>query len=370
MGSEAIRCHPEKIWGVRGSYRRCLNHVSLSEDELNFPHVFFITTTSLLSCASPVDTALVPASLFTMDLARAVTAVATVSITRDAQFLGLRACANTCVLGSDFSGEITAGLLGYIGCPYPWYNVCYCNTAIVTQASSFISSCISAACSELDDVPSAVAAWEGYCGSAGFPMNNIAQTTVETITSGTITKPTTLVVTVPNTIAPTVTAITSGGFASGQGSFGSAPSTSSPNSDSQSTSTSTSSTSPTQSNVGAIAGGVVGGVVAIGIAAVIITMLVLREKRRARREQLLAPVQPWQPPTAPSLPQSPPIQPPQSQVVTEKIPKTPAMAQTTPIYRAEERAYIDPELDGASRMRPELGVGSNQPWSHVPEMQA
>jgi hypothetical protein len=297
-----------------------------------------------------------------MDLVRAVTKIATVSITSNAQFLGLRACANTCVFGGEFIES--AGLLAYIGCTYPWYDACYCNTAIVPQASSFVSSCISAACSEVNDVPNAFSVWEGYCGSAGFPMNNIAQTTVETITSGTITEPTTLVVTVPNTITPTVTATTSGGFASGQGSLGGSSSTSSANSESQSPSTSASSTTPAQSNVGAIAGGVVGGVVAIGIAAVIITMLILRDRRRARREQRLAPVQTWQPPEGPSLP------PPQ-QVVTEKIPKTPAMAQTTPIYRAEERQYIDPELDGRARIAPELeGLGSNRPWSNVPEMQA
>jgi hypothetical protein len=242
-----------------------------------------------------------------------------ISIESYSAFLGLRSCAGNCLLNQGPLSQYAPDLVSYIGCENGRYNTCYCNSGIVTQASSFVSSCVSKTCGEVADVTSAVQAWEGYCSDAGYPLGNLAVTTAETLTSRTATQPTTLVATVPATVAPTATATNSGVISSFQTSaltIGAAASSSSPGSNAQSTLTLASSVSA-QSNTGAIAGGVVGGVAVLGIIAIIITMLILRERRRSQREKSAANAV-WQPP-APSEP------------TTEKMVKTPATASSAPV---------------------------------------
>jgi hypothetical protein len=164
---------------------------------------------------------------------------------------------------------------------------------------------------------------------AGYPLGNLAVTTAETLTSRTATQPTTLVATVPATVTPIATATNSGVVSSFQTSAltSGAAASSSPGSNAQSTSTSASSV-PAQSNTGAIAGGVVGGVAVLGIVAIIITMLILRERRRSRREKLAANAV-WQPP-APSEP------------TTEKMVKTPVMVSSARVVSPTHAAPSPP----------------------------
>jgi hypothetical protein len=274
-----------------------------------------------------------------------------ISIDSYSAFLGLRSCAGNCLL---FQGALSAygpDLVSYIGCEKGRYNTCYCNSGIATQASSFVSSCVSQTCSEVADVSSAVQAWGGYCSDAGYPLGNLAVTTAETLTSKTATQPTTLVATVPATVAPIATATNSGLISSFQTSaltFGAtASSSSSPGSNAQSTLTSASSV-PAQSNTGAIAGGVVGGVAVLGIIAIIITMLFLRDRRRGRREKLAANAV-WQPPAP-------------SELTIEKMVKTPVMASSAPVVSPTHVAPSPPvaralprTLDGES---PLAGTGA------------
>jgi hypothetical protein len=242
-----------------------------------------------------------------------------ISINSYSAFLGLRACAANCLLFQGGLSVFAPDLVSYIGCENGRYNTCYCNSGIVTQASSFVSSCVSKTCSEVADASSAVQAWEGYCSDAGYPLGNLAVTTAETLTSGTATQSTTLVVTVPATVAPIATTTNSvviSSFQTSAPTFGVAASSSSPGSNAQSILTSASSV-PAQSNTGAIVGGVVGGVAVLGIVAIIIAMLFLRDRRRSRREKSAANAV-LQPP-APSEP------------TTEKMVKTPVMVSSAPV---------------------------------------
>jgi len=218
-------------------------------------------------------------------------------------------------------------------------------------------------CDEDADVSAAFGAYENYCSGAGYPLvDNIAVTTAETITSGTVTEPTTFVVTVANTAAPTVTATSSDGNVLGQSSYATSATafTSSQRPISQSTTTPSDSGNSSQSNAGAIAGGVVGGVVAIGIVAIIITVLILRERRRNRVIQ---------PPASPAWgQQTAPFRPPLV-AGARAIPKTSATTQAAPAYTMEDAIQRDPKLDGVARMGPELdGWGGHMPRPPFQEM--
>jgi hypothetical protein len=296
--------------------------------------------------------------LLFISLARSQSSLPTISIFSYDGYLGLRDCATSCVAGSP--GNFHFGLLGFIGCPQPFLNTCYCNSNIIPQASSFISGCVTSYCSESADVPVAFSVWEEYCGSAGvtgFPMDVAAQTTAAVATSGITTSPMTEALSVPTTEAPTVHATTASTAAltiDGHTYTSVASSMISGSSNSQPSSNTPVATTGGELNVGAIAGGVVGGVVVLGAVAIIITMLILKD-RRQRRFELAQP-----PPT------QPPVYPSTGLEVDRRIPKTPAMIHAAPVYTVDAGTENGKDLDRTATADAEMDGVGRPSW---PEMQ-
>ena len=239
--------------------------------------------------------------------------LATVSLAHDNGFLGLRFCAQYCV----------AGLADSIGCLYPDYNICYCNSNIIPGGSSFISTCVTSHCSESADISTAFAVWTGYCESAGFPMTAPAQAT-EAATTAT-------------TGGAVIGATTEAPTANGR-TFTSLVSVTATNI------SNTQTTTESKLNIGAIVGGVLGLVIVLGIVAVAITMLILRDRRQRRFES--------QPATQPMAIRPPPVYPRDSEV-DQRISKTPVMLHATPVY-AGDRIESGHELDGRTATGAEM----------------
>ena len=258
--------------------------------------------------------------------------LATVSLGHDSGYLGLRDCAQSCVSGIWFDGSDKTGLVGFIGCPFPDYNNCYCNSNIIPDGSSFISACVTSQCSESADISTAFAVWIGYCESAGFPMTGPAQAAATTTTNGAVIGATTEAPTATLTASTSIITFTSGGRTF-----------TSPVSVTATGISNTQTTTGSKLNIGAIVGGAVGLVIVLGIVAVAITMLILRDRRRRRFE--------LQPVTQP-----PPVYPRDSEV-NQQIPKTPVMIHTSPVY-AGDRIESGHELDGRTATGAEMeGVG-------------
>ena len=221
-------------------------------------------------------------SLSTSALAVSTTPLLSVSIESDDDYLALRNCAADCVtdLPSAIGCEDVGGL--YV----KYYNTCFCNEGFIPLATSFLGSCISSACSGGGvDYPAAVTAYEDYCITAGYPMNNVAQpTAAPSVVSSTVTAANGQASTVLFTVTPTgttetqtlvstPTAITLSTVLIGP-------------TGSQSTSVNTETTTSKRLDIGPIVGGAVGGVLIIGIAATIITWMILREKRKRRAMEM------------------------------------------------------------------------------------
>jgi hypothetical protein len=230
---------------------------------------------------------------------------------------------------------------GEVGCGDALVDACVCRNDLWSIASSFFTSCISTRCGTTvtNDLASALSLYNGYCHVDSTTLQNDL---VPPSTTVAVAAKTTTQASGPAPIA------TSSAVASTLTSFA----TSNP----QSTSTSTPANpeTPEPSNVGAIVGGAVAGVVTIGIVAIILTMLILRERRRRRSEQHLA----SQPAMQTSRkPFSPPV------VVAT------AMTGIVPEDRAEGRGAGEQELDSRAGMAQELERwGGHRPRWNVPEM--
>jgi hypothetical protein len=64
-------------------------------------------------------------------------------------------------------------LMPAIGCDAPWDNACLCNTALVSTARAFLSTCIASKCSTSVDAPqvtNALSVYGAYCSAAGLPL--------------------------------------------------------------------------------------------------------------------------------------------------------------------------------------------------------
>ncbi|KAN0099836.1 hypothetical protein V8E51_013611 [Hyaloscypha variabilis] len=217
-------------------------------------------------------------SLRTSALAGSTTALLSVSIQSDDDYLALRNCAATCVV--DLPAAIGCKPAG--GFYVTYYNSCFCNEGFIPLATSYLGSCISSACSGGGvDYPAAVTVYEDYCITAGYPMNNVAQpTAAPSVVPSTVTAANGQASTVLFTVTPTGTTETQ--------TLGSTPAAitlstkSIESSSSHGTSVNTQRTAPKSLDIGPIIGGAVGGVLIIGIAATIITWMILREKRKRR----------------------------------------------------------------------------------------
>ncbi|KAL2137259.1 hypothetical protein VTI74DRAFT_4990 [Chaetomium olivicolor] len=76
-------------------------------------------------------------------------------------------------------------LMPAMGCHAPWENSCLCNTASVSAAAAFLSSCITRGCSTDTKAPQVTAALSvhgAYCSAAGLPLPIAAVTTPTTDT--------------------------------------------------------------------------------------------------------------------------------------------------------------------------------------------
>ena len=228
-------------------------------------------------------------------LAVTTTTLPTVSIANDLDFIALRTCAAGCIYNIYGQGTY---LPGFIGCAHQddgysvnFYNTCFCNAGYIPQATSFLGSCISSACSDGIDVPAAITVWENYCTTAGYPMNNVAEpTTIPDISvvSSTVTAANGQASTILVTVTPT-TGTTETQTLVGASTVITFSTVSLGPSDSQSTSANTETTPSKNLNLGPIIGGAIGGVLILGISAAIITWMILREKRKHRATKLTAP---------------------------------------------------------------------------------
>ena len=272
------------------------------------------------------------------------------TLTKYPGYVGLRSCVADCVAGYDFAND---GLIGFIGCPYPLYNTCYCNSNIIPEGSSFLSTCVTSRCSESADVPAAFSVWTGYCDAAGFPMNAAAQTTAAAATSSGTTLATTTNAAIgattqaPTPVATTATSIST--FTTGGRTF----------TTSISSVATTASLGPqteasgSQLNVGAIAGGSVGVAIVLGVVAIIIAMMVLKHRRQR-----------------PSNPAPPPVTQPTvfyplaDPDIDRRRAKNPVIIHTDPM-NAPDRTENNPMSTGRVTMGNELDGEGRSPWREL-----
>jgi hypothetical protein len=219
-------------------------------------------------------------SLSRLALADSVTTLLTVSIQKANDFLALRTCAASCVEG--LPGAIGCLIGSYGNGDGDYYNTCFCNSGFIPQATSYLGSCISSACSDGGiDYPAAVTVYEGYCITAGYPMGNVAQpTAAPSVVSSTVTAANGQASTVLFIVTPTGTTETQTLVGTPVVVTLSTVSLGSPSS--QSTPANTSTTTSKNSEISTIVGGAVGGVLILGIAATVITWMILREQRKRR----------------------------------------------------------------------------------------
>jgi hypothetical protein len=243
---------------------------------------------------------------------------------------------------------------GAVGCAEALIDDCVCRNDLWSIASSFFTTCISTRCGTTvtNDLASALSLYNGYCHIDSTTLQNDILPQSKTVVAKTTTQVSdpTLKAT-SSAVASTLAPFTTSNFQSA--SISNLQSTSTPNPQSTSTLTSANTETPGHSNVGPIVGGAVAGVVAIGIVAIIITMLILRERRR-RREQHLVP--------QPAMRTS-------QKLFSQPVVVATANAGTVPVDRAEGRGAGEQELDGRAEMGPELeGWGSHRPRWNIPEM--
>jgi hypothetical protein len=95
-------------------------------------------------------------------------APATQSLYSEDLYKQQRSCAQCCFEGCCcINDDLVAGGLS---CPSPVLNSCYCRGDLQAAAVSYISSCVSSACSsDTVDIQSATSLYQAYCVSNGYP---------------------------------------------------------------------------------------------------------------------------------------------------------------------------------------------------------
>ncbi|KAE8452937.1 hypothetical protein EG329_012124 [Mollisiaceae sp. DMI_Dod_QoI] len=208
-------------------------------------------------------------------------------------------CVRECLM-QEFEAGVPDGLIlaAALGCTSPYYNGCYCTSAVASAATSLLSECIVEACSGTAEIPDAFSIYNNYCTTAGYPgpatnvaqTTNIAKTTATAQNSGQAAPPSTTLVT-----GAIVYTVSNGGSTllfteTGVQTVITTPITSS--------SPSLHSKRKKKVNVGAVVGGVLGGLLLIAILlAVFLIWLPRRQKEMAAVESL--------PPSGPFVPTQP-----------------------------------------------------------------
>ncbi|KAK2731094.1 hypothetical protein CKAH01_09165 [Colletotrichum kahawae] len=106
-------------------------------------------------------------------------ALARVSIFSEVAYSTARACAAGCLV---YNGNYPCGVGGYqdlgvaLQCGCQSINGCYCNTALASSATSYISSCVSKGCSKVEnwsvDLTSMLDLYDSYCATANGQAAN------------------------------------------------------------------------------------------------------------------------------------------------------------------------------------------------------
>jgi hypothetical protein len=86
-----------------------------------------------------------------------------ISITGTEEFEDLNVCLQNCV----YLNVDSNGLANILGCALPVPNACYCNADKLQIATNAISSCITADCTNVDnlDISTAIKAYNDYCST-------------------------------------------------------------------------------------------------------------------------------------------------------------------------------------------------------------
>lgn len=96
------------------------------------------------------------------------------SLGGDPQFLQQKQCVKGCI--NDSSPK---GLIGGIGCSFPYNNDCMCRADQASPASLVLTSCVSSQCgaSATIDISRAVSVYDAYCSGAGYTDGHAVQPT-------------------------------------------------------------------------------------------------------------------------------------------------------------------------------------------------
>jgi len=92
----------------------------------------------------------------------------------------LRSCGQWCLGGVYENG----GIPWQLQCGSPIENECFCRADLVSEATSYLSSCIMSGCSNSNDVTSGMECYTGYCSTALAPVQAPATTSALTTIIG------------------------------------------------------------------------------------------------------------------------------------------------------------------------------------------
>src|SRR5277367_1367325 len=96
-------------------------------------------------------------------------AAATQSLYSEDLYKQQRSCAQNCFYSGGVYGD-GDNIAIDLSCPSPILNSCYCRGDLQAVAVSYVSSCVSSACSsDTVDIHSATSLYQAYCVSNGYP---------------------------------------------------------------------------------------------------------------------------------------------------------------------------------------------------------
>jgi hypothetical protein len=108
---------------------------------------------------------------------------ATVSIYSNPTFTAQRLCAIECIL-CEYGTYGQHDCIGTtLSCSSPLENECYCRADLQSAAISYVASCVSSACSNTNDVATAVGIYTQYCETADLTSAFVLPTTTQAVTT-------------------------------------------------------------------------------------------------------------------------------------------------------------------------------------------
>jgi hypothetical protein len=108
---------------------------------------------------------------------------ATVSIYNSPTFTAQRLCAIECIL-CEYGTYGQHDCIGTtLSCSSPLENECYCRADLQSAAISYVASCVSSACSNTNDVATAVGIYTQYCETADLTSAFVLPSTTQAVTT-------------------------------------------------------------------------------------------------------------------------------------------------------------------------------------------